>query len=189
MGYIEDYAAQCARLIAELDAQAIEQIADALYRCFRAGGCIFAMGNGGSGATASHLVNDINKAVCANTPRPKAIALTDNMPWFSALANDIGYHAVFEEQLKNFLQPDDAVVGISGSGNSENVLRAVRYAKQVGAPTVALVGFDGGKLKGLADICLHVPCHDMGMVEGIHSVVCHIIPLAMRRRAEEDGLG
>ncbi len=108
------------------------------------------------------------------------ICLNDNLPTLLSLANDVSYEDVFVEPLKNFLNPGDLVIGISGSGNSENVLRAIRYAKAHGNHTVGLVGFDGGALKSLADICLHIDIHNMQVVEDLHMMMGHLFFYALQ---------
>jgi D-sedoheptulose 7-phosphate isomerase len=136
---------------------------------------IFVMGNGGSGATASHLACDINKGCCLDLNKKfKMICLNDNMPTMLALANDISYDAVFEEQLKNFFDPGDLVIGISGSGNSENVLRAIGYAANHGGRTIGWSGFGGGKLATLVELALVAQSHDMQQVEDLHMIIAHM---------------
>jgi len=137
---------------------------------------IFIMGNGGSGATASHLACDINKGCCIDLDKKfKMMCLNDNMPTMLALANDISYEAVFEEQLKNFFEVDDLVIGISGSGNSENVLRAVGFAGTHGGQTIGWSGFGGGKLAAMVDLAFVVQSDDMQQVEDAHMVAAHMI--------------
>jgi D-sedoheptulose 7-phosphate isomerase len=136
---------------------------------------IFVMGNGGSGATASHLACDINKGCCLDLNKKfKMICLNDNMPTMLALANDISYDAIFEEQLKNFFDPGDLVIGISGSGNSENVLRAIGYAANHGGRTIGWSGFGGGKLATLVELALVAQSHDMQQVEDLHMIIAHM---------------
>ena len=105
----------------------------------------------------------------------KVICLNDNIPTMLAYANDLSYQSVFVEQLKNFLQSGDVVIGISGSGNSENVIRALMFAKEKGARTIGLTGFDGGKLARVADIPFVVDINDMQKVEDVHMIVVHIL--------------
>jgi D-sedoheptulose 7-phosphate isomerase len=137
---------------------------------------IFIMGNGGSGSTASHFACDINKGCCFDVEKKfKVICLNDNIPTMLAYANDVSYDKVFVEQLKNFLQPGDVVIGISGSGNSENVLQAVSYAKEKGAKTIGLTGFDGGKLSHMVDMPLIAAVNDMQKVEDVHMIVVHML--------------
>ena len=140
------------------------------------GSHIFIMGNGGSGATASHFACDINKGCCMDLDKKfKVMCLNDNMPTLLALANDVSYDVVFEEQLKNFFIPGDLVIGISGSGNSENVLRAIRYANREGGRTIGLSGFSGGRLSETAQQAFIAPVHDMQKVEDVHIIIVHMI--------------
>lgn len=136
---------------------------------------IFVMGNGGSGATASHWACDMNKG-CSfqNDKRFKMICLNDNIPTLLAYANDICYEDVFLEQLKNFLNKDDIVIGISTSGNSKNVIKAIEYAKSMEAITIGLVGYSGGKLIKLVKVAVHIPVEDVQIVEEVHLMVAHM---------------
>lgn len=137
---------------------------------------VFIMGNGGSGSTASHFACDINKGCCFELEKKfKVICLNDNVPTILAYANDLSYSKVFVEQLKNFLQIDDVVIGISGSGNSENVILAVSYAKEYGAKTIGLTGFDGGRLAKIVDIPLVASINDIQKVEDVHMIVVHML--------------
>jgi len=152
--------------------QAIEWFKDARA----AGRHIFVCGNGGSASTASHFACDIVKGASFNRhARFRIMALTDQLPTLTAYANDVGYDAVFVEQLKNFAQPGDLVMGISGSGNSPNVLRAIEYANQAGCRTLALTGRDGGQLGPMAQLNIQVAVPHMGRIEDAHMIVCHMI--------------
>jgi len=148
---------------------------------------VFILGNGGSAATASHFACDLSKGtLLPGRPRFRVMALTDNMPLFSALANDNGYENVFAEQLASFVQPGDVVISISGSGNSANVLKATELARSVRATTIGLTGFDGGKLKDMVDICVLVPNHCMEQVEDIHLLLEHLICTCLRKAISAD---
>jgi D-sedoheptulose 7-phosphate isomerase len=137
---------------------------------------IFVCGNGGSGSTASHLACDILKgASYGRSKRFRIMALTDSLPTLTAYSNDVTYACVFEEQLRNFAQPGDVVLALSGSGNSENVLRAVEFANKAGCRTIALTGRDGGKLGPLAQLNIQVHSPHMGRIEDAHLIVCHMI--------------
>ena len=137
---------------------------------------IFLIGNGGSASTASHFVCDLNKtAINQNYNRSQAFALNDNSPHVLAIANDIDFNSIFEEQLKNFLEKEDVVIAISGSGNSQNIIKAVNYANTIGAVTIGLTGFDGGKLKDLCHECLVVSSDKMYHTEDVHLMINHII--------------
>jgi D-sedoheptulose 7-phosphate isomerase len=150
---------------------------------------IFMFGNGGSGATASHFCEDLGKGTLngkKDIKRFKTISLTDNTPYILALANDEGYEAIFIEQLKNLAEPGDVAIGISGSGNSPNVLRAIDYANKNNLITIGMTGFDGGKLKRIAKHILHIPIHDMGITECVHSIIAHYITDYFRERINKE---
>jgi D-sedoheptulose 7-phosphate isomerase len=137
---------------------------------------IFIMGNGGSASNASHFVNGLSQGATVNNKiRFKAIALTDNIPNLLAYGNDNGYESVFVEQLINLLSDEDVVIGISGSGNSSNVIKAIEYANSHNAITIGLTGFDGGVLKKIVQYSIHVPCTSMEIVEDIHLSISHLI--------------
>src|SRR5690606_15345673 len=146
---------------------------------------VFIIGNGGSGANASHLCEDLGKGTLTdfdNQKRLKVLSLTDNTPYILAWANDTDYERVFVEQLKNFAQPGSLLIAISGSGNSPNVLRAVEYANENGIRTFGISGYDGGRLKHLCQQNLHVPSFDMGAVESVHMVLFHYVLNTLKER-------
>lgn len=131
------------------------------------------------------MASDLNKgANRKDAPRFKAVALTDNIPAMLAWANDASYDDIFVEQLRNHLEKGDMVIGISGSGNSPNVLKALHYANDQGAVTVGLTGFDGGKIAQLAKIVYVVPNHCMQQIEDVHLVIEHMISLILRDSPE-----
>lgn len=170
-------------LLDRFDFQGFQQIVDSILDAYHADRRIFVMGNGGSGATASHFTCDINKGCCMDLAKKfKMICLNDNLPTLLALANDVSYDAVFVEQLKNFFVPADLVIGISGSGNSPNVLQAIEYARAHEGKTIGLSGFSGGKLAALADIAWIAPVDDMQKIEDMHMIVVHMIMQAVRAR-------
>ena len=145
---------------------------------------IFIMGNGGSAATASHYVCDFNKGISYGKEKMfKFICLNDNIPTMMAYANDLSYADVFVGPLKNFMQPDDIVIGISGSGNSENVVRAVQYANENGGVSVGITGYSGGKVKQLSKYNVHVPVDDMQITEDLHMVLDHCMMKILCRYA------
>ena len=161
---------------------AVAQLIDKLRQALKEDRQIFVMGNGGSAATASHFACDLGKGtLMPGRPRFRVIALTDNMPLFSALANDFGYDRVFVEQLASLVHPGDVTIGISGSGNSANVLNAIFFARQVGATTIGLTGFDGGRLKDLVDVCVVVPNQCIEQVEDLHLLLEHLISTQLRQ--------
>jgi len=158
------------------DSQTIEAIYNAIKKCVDNGNRIFLLGNGGSAATASHFVCDLNKtATRKHLKKAKAFALNDNTPSVFAISNDIGFEHVFEEQLITLLDKNDIVIAISGSGNSENIINAVNFAKNLGSIVLGLTGFEGGKLKKLCDICLVIPSDKMYHIEDGHLLINHII--------------
>ncbi len=163
-------------VLAELDLGEIAAVAQVLRDAYDNQRTVFLMGNGGSGSTASHMVCDLNKGACFDAEKKfRVMALTDCTPLILALGNDVGYEYIFVEQLKNFARQGDVVLGISGSGNSPNVLRAFEYAKQIGCTTVAFCGYDGGKMKGMADCVFHVKIDDMQIAEDAHLILGHIL--------------
>jgi len=136
---------------------------------------VFTLGNGGSHATASHMAVDFNKGLSwGKTKRFRFICLGDNTPTITAYANDVSYEDIFIEPLKNFLKPGDLVIAISGSGNSPNVIKAVEYANTHGALTLGLTGYDGGKLRKIAQHNVHIPITDMQVTEDLHMVLDHM---------------
>ena len=176
MNFAQEYKAQLLKAIEKIDLDRVEQ-AVAWFREARAAARqIFVFGNGGSAATASHFVCDMVKGASFNRPkRFRIMALTDSLPTITAYSNDLSYEKVFVEQLKNFANPGDLVMGISGSGDSPNVLRAIEYANSIGCKTMALSGRDGGKLGPMAQLNITVPERHMGRIEDGHMILCHMI--------------
>ncbi len=171
--------------IGRLDPSQVENVADLIEKAYHSGNFVFICGNGGSGANASHLCEDLAKCTLRdfeNQKRLKVLSLTDNAAWIMAVANDINYEGIFLEQLKNLASPGDLLLAISGSGNSPNILKAVDWANGHGLTTVGITGFGGGKLKPLAHHNLHVPTDDMGVVESLHQVAFHWLIGDMYRR-------
>lgn len=187
-----EYLARVCREIERLDEGAVVNVADVIERAYDAGRFVFIIGNGGSGANASHLCEDLAKCTLRdfeNQKRLKVLSLTDNTAGIMAWANDEGYDRIFVEQLKNLASPGDALLAISGSGNSPNIVKAVEWANAHGIETVGFTGFSGGKLQALAKHNLHVGIDDMGIVESIHQVVFHwLIDDLNRRFAEKAGI-
>jgi len=185
MSLVEDYFAEVKNTIDKLDAEPIETAVHALHNARLNEKQIFVMGNGGSASTATHFVCDLNKNTRTDgLPHFRLIGLADNMAIFAAYANDEGYENVFVKQLANFLRPGDVVVGISASGNSENVLRAVRFANETGEnTTIGLTGFSSGKLGPMANIHMHVPSDNIEQVEDIHLMLTHLMTTALKRKS------
>ncbi len=145
---------------------------------------IYICGNGGSASTASHYVCDFNKGISEHLEDKYDFeCLNDNTPTLMAIANDINYDEVFRLPLKNKMRSGDILIGISGSGNSKNVINAFSYAKEIGGTTIAIVGYDGGKLKKMADYCIHVNINDMQISEDIHTILGHMMMRVLCEKA------
>jgi D-sedoheptulose 7-phosphate isomerase len=173
---INDYYAREIEVLKNLDAAEIDRAMNCLLDHYEKEGTVYVFGNGGSSATASHMVSDFNKGVSANLKkRFRLISLNDNVPTVMAVANDISFDDVFSYQLENKLRKDDLIVAISGSGNSRNVLKAVEYAKKQGVEVIGMTGYDGGKLDKLSDYHLHAPIDDMQITEDIHMAFNHMM--------------
>jgi D-sedoheptulose 7-phosphate isomerase len=173
---IKNYLNNLTKTINALNTSEIETFINVVQHAKECGNTIFIMGNGGSAATASHIVCDLNKGSSLNTDkRFKVICLNDNVPTMMAWANDNGYDEIFVEQLKNFLNPNDVVIGISGSGNSKNVLKAIEYANSKGAVTIGWTGYDGGILKRISKYSINANINNMQISEDIHMILDHLI--------------
>jgi len=175
-----DYLSELKDLLDRFDHDNFEKIVDLILSAYEKETHIFVMGNGGSGSTASHFACDINKGCCMDLDKKfKMICVNDSIPTLLALANDVSYDAVFVEQMKNFFAPGDLVIGISGSGNSENVLQAIQYANENNGTTIGLSGYSGGKLSKMVDVSLVADIHDMQKTEDVHMIVVHMIMQAV----------
>lgn len=173
---IRTYIAREIEVLNALDVDALDQALNLLEQALEQEKTIYIFGNGGSAATASHFQNDFNKGISEYTKKKfRFLCLNDNVATLMAIANDIGYESVFRFQLEGRLCPGDLVVAISGSGNSENVLRAVEYAKEQGNTVIGLTGFSGGELRKLADCSLHAPINSMQLTEDIHMIFDHLM--------------
>lgn len=176
MSYPEQYKAELLKTIESIPLDKVSQAIEWLKEARAGGRQVFVCGNGGSASTASHFACDLVKgASYQRASRFRIMALTDSLPTITAYANDVSYDAVFVEQLKNFAQPGDIVMCLSGSGNSPNVLRAMQYANSIGCRTIALTGRDGGQLGPMAQLNIQVPAPHMGRIEDGHMIVCHMI--------------
>jgi len=183
MTIVQEYIKGLKQCLEELAEHNIEEIADLVHKAYKKDKCIFIIGNGGSATTASHFANDLRKGTeVKGKPRVRAISLTVNIALITALANDIGYSSIFKEQLIGQLQEGDIVIGISASGNSPNVLKAIEYARENKAITVGFTGFGGGKLKELANAAIVFSSEDYGQVEDAHLVITHIISYLIKER-------
>lgn len=177
-GYLKDYGLYVSDLLSKLDYTAVNNVMDCFLKARERGSVIFFAGNGGSAATASHFAQDLAE-VGRKTGKKlfKTLSLADNVPFITALGNDYGYEAVFKGQMQNIFRKDDVLVAISASGNSLNIIEAIKIAKDLGGISVGLVGFDGGQMASLCNYVIHVVTDkgEYGPVEDIHLVLDHMI--------------
>ncbi len=180
---VQKYTESLSNCFKEVLQQNVEEIADIIFDAYKKGKQVFIMGNGGSASTASHFARDlsIGTAVAGKT-RLKANSLTDNVALITALANDIDYGSIFLEQLVGHLSQGDVVIGISASGDSPNVLKAIEFARKEEAITIGLIGFGGGRLKELAHKCIILSSQDYGTVEDAHLCLAHIISYLVKEK-------
>ncbi|MCO5247864.1 MAG: SIS domain-containing protein [Chitinophagales bacterium] len=170
------YISALQRMISTVDTSLVEDAAKVLLQAYREGKTVYIFGNGGSGMTASHITGDFIKGVSYQLDKKfKMICLNDNYTAMTAFANDVSYDLVFVEPLKNFLQEGDIVIGLSGSGNSKNVVLALEYAKKKDVQVIGFCGYKGGKVKELSDINFHIPIDSMEVTEDLHLAILHII--------------
>jgi D-sedoheptulose 7-phosphate isomerase len=176
MSFLASYKSELRRVIDMIDLEPVGQALELLSQARDEGRRIFTCGNGGSASTASHFATDMLKGASFGYPkRFRILALTDSLPTLTAYSNDVSYECVFVEQLKNFAEPGDVLIAVSGSGNSPNVLRAVEYANSIGCRTIGLCGRDGGELAKLAGLKLHIAAPHMGRIEDGHLIMLHMI--------------
>lgn len=179
--FAQNYSEQLKKAVDKLDLDKIQKIAEVLYEAYKDNKQVFILGNGGSASTASHFACDLGKGTLQRVydnkeKRFRAISLTDNVATIMALGNDLSYEDVFYQQLRNLVNKGDVIIGISGSGNSANVIKAIQYAKECGAKTIGFLGFKtGGKLKDLVDYEITIQDEHYGRIEDIHLMLGHLI--------------
>ena len=180
--------------LARVDAAAVERWADFVFEVWTRGSTLYLIGNGGSAAAASHLSVDLGKGTVAadslrdeSHKRLRVVSLTDNVPWITAVANDLDYEQIFVQQLMSAAMGGDALIAFSGSGNSPNVLAAVDWANRHGLRTFGVTGFDGGRLKELQQDGVHVDLDDMAMVESVHVSLFHWVVDDVYARTQQTG--
>jgi len=179
--HFKDYVTQLIDGLVELDKKNLDLAVDELVAAYANGKNVFVCGNGGSAAISEHFTCDHSKGVCFDTGMlPQVQSLSSNMSLLTAIANDIGYEKVFSYQLNMKASEGDVLVVVSSSGNSLNIIDALRCAKLKKLSTIALVGFDGGQALNLADIVLHVNNNNYGVVEDAHQAIMHIMAQAIR---------
>ncbi len=172
----KEYLDDVSDIVSNVHVEDIEDIVGILMDAYKNDRQLFLFGNGGSASSASHMACDMGKGtVVEGKKRLKVMSLSDSIPVITAYANDYDYKHIFAEQLINFVKEGDIAFGLSGSGNSENVLNALKVAKEKGAVTVGLTGFEGGKMAGLCDKCIIVPSDNMQKIEDLHLIICHVI--------------
>ena len=181
MEAINQYFTELEQMLRTISMPHLEHVLFLLEEAYRNGHRIFIMGNGGSAATASHFALDLAKnTIMPGAPRLKAISLTDHVPLITAWSNDTAYEHIFAEQLANMIEPGDVVIGISASGNSPNVINALRLAKQTRAATIGLLGAKGGKTKDIVDAYVLAPGQNIEQEEDAHMILAHVITRHMR---------
>lgn len=173
---VKEYIELEKEVLDKLDVNEISRALNALVETQKNGNTVYVFGNGGSASTASHMVNDFNKGLSEHLEKKFNFqCLSDNVSTMMAIANDLSYDDIFYFQLFGHLKKGDVILALSGSGNSKNVIKAVEYAKENGNTVIGLTGYNGGKLKELSDISLHVPVNSMQVTEDIHMVFDHLM--------------
>lgn len=189
MDYIKSYFERFYEGLEKIDCAKLDEVINILYGAWKENQQVFLIGNGGSAATASHMACDLSKGTIDSNSlgkRLKVVSLADNVATLSAIGNDIGYDSIFSQQLVNLAKPKDILIAITASGNSPNILKAVRYAKSIGMKTIGLLGFDGGKAKNELDLSVLFEEKHYGRVEDFHLMAEHIITERLREMIKED---
>jgi D-sedoheptulose 7-phosphate isomerase len=180
--YFDAYRDEIVRSWTTIDTAAVTAAAKILQDCLDRDGIIYACGNGGSAAIANHLLCDFHKGIQTDTSaKPRVISLSSHLELITAIGNDIGYQDIFAYQLRTMARPGDILMTFSASGNSENIVRSVQWAKNNGIPTIALVGFSGGRSGALADVAIHVAAENYGTVEDVHQSMMHLFAQYLRQ--------
>lgn len=194
--FSNEYLLELKKTIDSLDSAKIQKVIEVLFEAYKNNKQVFILGNGGSASNASHFACDLGKGTLKNVydmqeKRFRVISLTDNIATIMAFGNDLSFDEIFVQQLRNLINKGDVVIGISGSGNSLNIIKAIRYAKQCKATTIGLLGFKtGGKLAKIVDYEITVQSNHYGRIEDIHLALCHLISdsLAKLKHDEEHKL-
>ncbi len=188
--FVDDYYRRFIQVLSSFDREPLVPIAHLLQELATGEGTLWIAGNGGSAAISNHTVCDVTKGThVEGQPVIRSSSLASNVPMMTALANDLDYEDIFLEQLRYHMRPGDALLVVSSSGNSPNVVRACRFARDQGIPTVAFVGFDGGELLGLADHVVWIPIDNYGMVEDAHQSLVHVLTQYLRQLFQEQSQG
>ncbi|MAF94179.1 MAG: phosphoheptose isomerase [Rhodospirillaceae bacterium] len=186
--YAVAYFDQAKAAAQSVDQEKLEAALTCLDAAYERGGTIYACGNGGSAAISNHLACDHSKGGQTDTDlKPKVVSLSTNMEIITAIANDISFDDIFVYQLRTLAEDGDVLLTISSSGDSENVVRAARWAKEKGLDVIAFTGFDGGRSAKLATVNLHVEGDNYGVVEDTHQSLMHILAQYIRLKRMDDG--
>jgi D-sedoheptulose 7-phosphate isomerase len=187
--YTAAYFEQVSKAAATIDGSRFTKAVDILTNVYSAGGTVFSCGNGGSAAIANHLVCDHCMAVQTDTQLiPRIVSLSTTIEMITAIANDLSYDEVFDYQLKSLAKPGDALITISSSGDSENIVRAATWAKENGIPVISMTGFSGGRSAEIADANLHVTADNYGVIEDVHQSLMHILAQYIRQAHMDEAL-
>jgi D-sedoheptulose 7-phosphate isomerase len=174
--HVDDYIARLQQALAELPRDRLVEVGETLLRAYTNDKQVFTIGNGGSSSTASHMAADLAKnTIASNIKRFRITSLSDNAAMLTALANDVGYENIFSEQLANLIGAGDVLIAISGSGNSANILKAIRLARHQRAETIGLLGRGGGEAAELVDIPIIVGSSEYGIIEDVHVAINHML--------------
>jgi D-sedoheptulose 7-phosphate isomerase len=182
--FVDDYYERFIRALRDFDKASLAPVLGVFDGVVAAGGTLWVAGNGGSAAISNHTVCDMTKGThVEHAPQMRCLSLASNVPMLTAIGNDISYDEVFSLQLSYYVKPGDALLLVSSSGNSPNVLRACELANSENIPTIAFVGFKGGKLKEIANHCVWIPVDNYGIVEDAHQSLIHVVSQYMKKRA------
>jgi D-sedoheptulose 7-phosphate isomerase len=182
--FLDGYLGEMRSAAERIDRDAVARAAARIDQAIEHGAWIFVCGNGGSAAIANHLTCDFVKGIQTNTGRrPRVQSLSSNIELITAIGNDLAYADIFAYQLSTLARSGDLLLTVSSSGNSENIVRAVQWAKEHGMATIALTGFDGGRSAQLAEIGIHVPAANYGIVEDLHQSIMHVLAQYIRQKS------
>ena len=185
--YVTNYLSDLKRLLDAIEPTQVEPLVETLLGAWRNGRRVLLMGNGGSSSNVSHIVNDLQKNLQLDTGKPlRAICLSDCTPLMMAWANDTQWDNIFAPQVECWVEPGDVVIGVSGSGNSMNVINGMVAANRCGAHTFGMAGYVGGKLKTTAQQCIVVNSDNMQRIEDVHMVLLHMVFTTVLERAKEE---
>ena len=191
MDNFSNYSRYLQKAVQSVSEAQITALVSVLFDAYLENKTVFVIGNGGSAANASHFAQDLAKGTRVSFDHPKrikAMSLTDNVAFITALGNDDGYDTIFEQQLRTYANAGDIVVAISGSGNSPNIIKAINWANENQLTTVGITGFDGGKLREINHFSVHVPLNDMCTSESVHTIILHYVALSLMEKLKELGI-